>query len=97
MSTTSPLIINFTLEAVNQEIPFFLSSEIKPVVQARTFVYIQNTASNYWEIEHNLHKYPSVTVIDSGGTVVVGDVQYIDDDNIICSFSAPFSGAAYLN
>ena len=46
---------------------------------------------------HNLDKYPSVTVVDSGGTVVVGSIDYNDKNNCTCTFSAPFSGQAYLN
>ncbi len=63
----------------------------------QTFIYEQNSASAEWHITHNLGKFPSVSVIDSAGTVVVGDVQYIDENKIMCLFSAPFIGTAYLN
>lgn len=61
------------------------------------FTYIQNLASDYWLIQHNLSKYPSVTVIDSAGTVVICEIEYIDGNNIALRMSAPFSGVAYLN
>ena len=50
-----------------------------------------------WTIQHNLGKYPSVSVADSAGTEVVGDVQYIDKNKLSVVFTAPFSGKAYLN
>lgn len=50
-----------------------------------------------WTIEHNLDKYPSITVIDSADTVVYGEMQYIDKNNLRIIFSGEFSGKAYLN
>lgn len=64
---------------------------------ADTYVFSQSVASDSWEIQHNLGKYPSVTVVDSGGNTVVGDVQYLDRNNITIRFASPFSGNAYLN
>lgn len=63
----------------------------------RTYVFEQNSAAAVWSITHNLGKYPSVSVVDSAGTVCVGEVTYIDENSLICTFTAPFSGKAYLN
>ena len=63
----------------------------------KTYVFTQATASDTWEIKHNLYKYPSVSIADSGDNIVYGDVQYIDINTCVCHFSAPFSGKAYLN
>ena len=63
----------------------------------KTFTFAQATASDTWVIHHGLNKYPSVTVVDSGDNVVLGAVEYIDLNNCICRFNAPFSGKAYLN
>ena len=49
------------------------------------------------EVEHDLGSYPSVTVVDSSGRYVIGDVQYLDENTIEVSFSASFAGKAYLN
>lgn len=62
-----------------------------------TYIYHQSVASDIWYIVHNLDKYPSVTVVDSAGSVVIGDVQYITRDEIILTFAGAFSGTAYLN
>lgn len=63
----------------------------------RYYVHTQPTASSQWVVEHNLGKYPSVSITDSAGSQVVGNVQYIDENNLIISFSAEFSGVAYMN
>jgi hypothetical protein len=61
------------------------------------FRYNQNLPSDEWDIEHNLNKRPSVTVTDSAGTVVEGEIKHLDQNNIIIYFSAAFSGYAELN
>lgn len=63
----------------------------------KNFVHDQGTPATEWNIEHNLGKKPSVVVYDSAGTEVIGDIKYIDDDNVRISFSAAFSGKATLN
>ena len=63
----------------------------------KTYLHIQDVASNEWNINHNLNKYPSVTVIDSANNEVVGDVEYIDNNNLIIKFEGSFSGKATLN
>ncbi len=57
----------------------------------------QTTASNEWIIEHPLQKFSSVTIVDSGNSIVIGDVEYVSDSMIIIRFSGSFSGKAYLN
>ncbi len=57
----------------------------------------QVSASSTWTITHDLERFPSVTVVDSSGNLVIGDVDYISNLELIITFSAPFSGTAYLN
>ena len=74
-----------------------ITSEERVLWNKRTYVHEQARVSDVWEVTHDLDKHPSVTVVDSAGTVVVGDVQYIDNSNIIITFNGAFSGTAYLN
>lgn len=60
------------------------------------FVYTQASPASTWTITHNLGGRPSVTVVDSAQTEVVGETQYISDTQIVINFSHPFSGQAYL-
>lgn len=63
----------------------------------KNYVHVQNIASNEWNITHSLNKYPSVSIIDSGNNVVVGDVEYNSLDSVTLRFNASFSGKAYFN
>lgn len=61
------------------------------------FVFSQPVAAATWSISHNLNGFPSVTVVDSAGTVVEGDVEYNSTGSITIRFGSSFSGTAYLN
>lgn len=61
------------------------------------YVHDQMSASATWTIAHNLGKYPSVTVMDSGGSVCEGTIVYDSINQITLTFSAAFAGIAYLN
>lgn len=61
------------------------------------FEFTQGVPSTTWDITHNLSKFPSITVVDTANTTVVGSYEYITKDRVILSFSSPFAGKAYLN
>ena len=63
----------------------------------KTFEFTQGVPSTTWNIQHNLNKFPSITVIDTANTVVTGEYTYIDNNNVTLTFSAGFAGKAYLN
>jgi hypothetical protein len=62
-----------------------------------TFEFTQGVPATTWNIQHNLGKFPSITVIDTGDTVVTGEYTYINNNNVTLTFSAAFAGKAYLN
>jgi hypothetical protein len=61
------------------------------------FVYDQTTPEAVWEITHNLGKKPSVTVVDSADSVVMGEVEYLSLNSVRLTFVGAFSGKAYFN
>lgn len=61
------------------------------------FVFTQGIPSATWNITHNLGKFCSVTVVDTSKQIVIGDITYVNDNSLTITFSAPFSGQAFLN
>lgn len=61
------------------------------------YIHIQNIADTVWNIPHALGKIPAVSVIDTGGSEIIGDVNHVDNDTCVLTFSSPFTGKAYLN
>ena len=62
-----------------------------------SYVHLQSIPERVWTVSHGLGKNPSVSVVDSAGTEVDGDVSRIDDNALTITHAAPFSGVAYLN
>lgn len=62
------------------------------------YVHLQGSPASTWEVQHNLGKRPSVTVVSSTDAVVYGIVEYVDNNNVRLIFeSGAFSGKAYFN
>ena len=64
----------------------------KHFVQSYSF-----SANTSQSVNHNLNKHPAVTVVDSAGTHVVGDVQHINENQFNITFTSSFSGTVYAN
>ena len=63
----------------------------------KTFEFDQGQPALVWTIQHNLNKFPSVSVVDTANTVVNSQINYIDKNNITINNTAQFAGKAYLN
>lgn len=77
---------------------YVTESQLAKISSDKNFVFTQRVSSTVWNIVHDLNKYPSVTIVDSGGNNVYGgQVHYIDQNKLNVEFSSPFGGIAYLN
>lgn len=102
-----PIQVNMTVEETSRQINMGIgetsqsynmeSAEAFVCTADKTYVHVQAVASDRWQIQHNLSKYPSVTIVDSANTEVIGGVQYIDENVVVCTFEGAFSGKAFLN
>lgn len=63
----------------------------------KNYTFVQSTDAFIWNITHNLGKNPSVTVVDSGGNIIEGAVNYIDSNNVQVQFNVETRGVAYCN
>lgn len=61
------------------------------------YVHTQGTSSSSWVITHNLNFYPNITVKDSAGSIVEGEIVYDSANQVTLNFQAAFSGLAYLS
>ena len=74
----------------------------QPIIGDITYTHNQSSTSNTWVITHNLHRFPSVTVVDSADTIVQGTVVYNSSKQLTITFfsgssALAFQGKAYLN
>jgi hypothetical protein len=90
-TTTTPIAVRTYNE------PVITSTTIELGAGDANYVHNQASASNTWTITHNLGKYPSVTIVDSGSNVQIGEILYNSLNQVTVTFAASFSGFAYLN
>lgn len=74
----------------------FTPEQLESLSAGSTYVHDQIASSAHWIINHTLNRHPAVTIVDTGGTTVIGEVIYINLNRVDVIFSAPFSGKAYL-
>jgi hypothetical protein len=76
----------------------YYSIQIDSVENAdKHFEFTQGTPSTQWDIVHNLDKFPSISVVDTADTTVIGSYEYITKNRVILNFSDAFAGKAFLN
>lgn len=67
-------------------------------INDKHYVHDQNTPSAVWICNHNLNKYPAVTVLDSTGREVEGEIDHTDTTQAVLTFNGGgFSGKATFN
>ena len=74
----------------------------QPIIGDITYTHNQSSTSNTWVVNHNLYRFPSVTVVDSADTIVQGTVVYNSNKQLTITFfsgssALAFQGKAYLN
>jgi hypothetical protein len=89
--TPNNVIVN--QDAQNQVVVRFAGASSS---NTRRYIHAQGTASTTWTITHTLGGKPSVTIVDSADTVVVGEVTYNSNSEVEVNFTSAFSGFAYL-
>lgn len=74
-----------------------LWGNVKQGVGDKTFHHVQSAPSRVWEVAHGLGKYPSVTIIGLDGGEYEAQVDHVDQNNALLTFSEPFAGYADFN
>lgn len=56
-----------------------------------------DVASSVWILEHNLNKYPAVSIVNSANVTVYGDIVYDTLNKVTVTFNAAHTGKAFFN
>jgi hypothetical protein len=65
--------------------------------EAQTFVHNQATPTSVWAITHSLPYPPNITIVDSAGSQIEGDIVYTSGTVVTVTLSAATSGKAFLS
>jgi hypothetical protein len=88
----SPATVNTVLKVAD------IGNAGPPGASGGNYTHIQSSPSTTWTITHNLGYNPGgVSVVDSAGSKMYGDVMYVNTNQIVVNFSAGFSGKAYIS
>jgi hypothetical protein len=92
-------LVNYTFNgAFGQGLHYIFGEFVNPANSGDlNFTFTQSSAQQVWTIQHNLGKNPSVSVADTAGSWVVGQINYINNNELTITFNASFQGVAYLN
>jgi len=70
----------------------------------KNLLHTQSSASNSWTVNHNMGKYPSVSIVEcdpsaseTDGDLVIGEVTYNSINQLTIKFAAAITGVAYIN
>jgi len=94
LSISTPQSIPTKISQLENDAGYITFAEVP---QASTYTHVQVVPSSIWTINHGLGRFPSVAIVDSAGSVVMGNIRYISLDTVEAEFSAEFGGKAYLN
>ena len=61
------------------------------------YEHLQAIPSDTWTVSHGLGYWPNVAIVDTLGRQVQGEVSYPDLNTVVISFTAAFSGRAFLS
>ena len=78
-------------------LPPYTESGVVPDTGDKNYVHTQSAPNSIWNVVHGLGKYPAVDVVDTGGSVIIPNVAYVDLNNVQLTFGSATSGKAYVN
>lgn len=63
----------------------------------KEFIHEQSIASSNWVITHGLNKFPSINILDIEGSMILGEITFLNKNKLKVEFNSDISGKAYLN
>lgn len=90
-----PQVSNVTVEPIIPNVTITAPGPQGPPVEI-FYVHVQGVPSAVWTINHNLNGQPTAVVLDSAGTQCEGTFSYPSNNQMVITFTAAFSGTAYV-
>lgn len=63
----------------------------------KNYIHEQTEPKSTWIINHDLDKYPSVIIVYDNNIVIVGEIEYMNKNQVIIRFNKNETGKAILN
>jgi hypothetical protein len=59
--------------------------------------HVQDLSSTVWQISHNLGFNPSITIHDEDENVIIGAIEYVDENTVNLLFNTAVAGNVHLS
>jgi len=73
------------------------AEELEAGIKDANYIHYQISPSIQWLCQHNLNKFPAVTVVDSANNIIYCEVKYLDLNSVELDMTYQCSGKAYFN
>ena len=97
LSSGGAYLLTLTLKGASSDVDNGIISIAPFGVEGYEYTFTQSAAASTWTITHNLGRFPSVSVVDSAGSIINGAITYTNENVITVVFTSATSGKAYLN
>jgi len=97
LSSGGAYLLTLTLKGASSDVDNGIISIAPFGVEGYEYTFTQSAAASTWTITHNLGRFPSVSTVDSAGSIINGAVTYTNENVITVVFTSATSGKAYLN
>ena len=97
LSNGGAYLLTFTFKGGSSTVGNDIISIAPFGVEGYEYTFNQNAAAATWVITHNLGRFPSVSTVDSAGSIINGAITYDNENQITVVFTSATSGKAYLN
>lgn len=77
--------------------PVLILQPADVTVADKNYVHTQAVPSTTWTINHNLGKFPSISIVDTSDREWLGDIIHNSINQAVVVFAASFGGKAYCN
>lgn len=67
------------------------------IVNDKNFVMQQLAPALVWSVPHNLGKRVSVQITDNSFNQIIGEVRWVNNNEVEITFTAPYVGWVYCN
>ena len=89
MATALPIPTDNDPYALSQATPTVAATSTTSQPQIQNAVFPFNDSSTVWNVNHSLGSYPAIVTVDTTGTRIYGQEQYLDDNNVQITFDNP--------
>lgn len=91
-------VVHTIVEAETETMIIELGMQGPPGIAGGTvYTHVQSAAADVWTINHNLGRYPAITLLSPGLAEFIGEIVHTSINQAIAYLATPYTGIAHCN